>query len=345
MRALVFHAPHDLRLEDVAEAPLGPGEVRVGVRFGGICGTDLRIYRGTKAISAPRVIGHEFVGQVTDLGRGVSGLREGTRVAVYPMVPCGDCYACRAGRRNICVNRETIGYEIDGGFAESVVIPARAVQAGNVLRVPDVVADEEAAASEPVAAALQGIRRAEVTAGTTVLIMGGGPIGLAHVQLARAHGAAAIVVSEPLAHRRERALEHGATQVIDPAAGPLRELLSGELRDDGPEVAFVDVGVPRLVEDALSVLRKGGRCVIFAGMPPGEAIAVDPNLVHYREIDLRGSSGATAELQREVLEQAATGALNLAALVSDVLPLSQWESGFAMKSDGAGLKVLLEMAH
>jgi L-iditol 2-dehydrogenase len=344
MRALVFHAPHDLRLEDVPEPPVRRGEVRVAVRFAGICGTDLRIYEGTKAIRGPRVIGHEFVGDVTAVGAGVVGVQEGTRVAVYPMVPCGRCYACRAGRRNICVNRETLGYELDGGFAESVVVPAEAVRAGNVVRVPDVVSDEEAAASEPVAAALHGIVRGEVTEGTSLLVVGGGPIGLAHVQLARQRAARTIVVSELIPHRRERALEQGATHVVDPAAGPVRDQLPEQLRDDGPEVAFIDVGVPALVEEAIGLLRKGGRCVIFAGMPPERRVSVDPNLVHYREIDIRGSSGSTAALQREVLEHAATGALNLGALVSDVLPLSEWERGFSMKSEGHGLKVLLDVA-
>jgi L-iditol 2-dehydrogenase len=344
VKALVFHAPEDLRLENVAERPLAAGEIRVGVRFGGICGTDLRIFKGTKVIEAPRVIGHEFVGRVSEVGDGVAGISEGMRVTVYPVVVCGECYACRAGRRNICVNRRTLGYELDGGFAESVVVPAGAVAAGNVVPVPDAVSDQDAAASEPVAAALQGIMRADIEPGTSVLIMGGGPIGLAHVQLARQRGAGPVIVSEVLEQRRTRALAHGADHAIDPTAAPLAEQLREITGEDGPEVCFVDVGVPALVEEAVGLLRKGGRCVIFAGMPLNRRISLDPNVIHYREVDVRGSSGSTAELQRAVLDHAADGTLDLSLLVSDVLPLSDWQQGFSMKTEGAGLKVLLDMS-
>jgi L-iditol 2-dehydrogenase len=340
----VFHAPADVRLEQVAARPLGHGEVRVGVRYAGICGTDLRIYNGTKVIHGPRVIGHEFVGRVIEVAPGVDGIAEGERVTVYPVVACGVCYACRGGRRNICVNRRTIGYEIDGGFAESVVVPADAVQGGNVVAVVDGVGDREAAASEPVAAALQGVERGEVGPGTSVLIMGGGPIGLAHVQLSRLRGAGPVIVSEVLAQRRERALAHGADHAIDPAAAPLADQLDELLDGAGPEVAFVDVGVPALVEEAVGLLRKGGRCVIFAGMPLDRRISIDPNVIHYREVDVRGSSGSTPELQREVLRHAADGTLDLGRLVSDVLPFARWEQGFTMKAQGDGLKVLLDLA-
>lgn len=334
MRALVFHAPHDMRLAEVAQPSLQEGEVRVRVRHAGICGTDLRIFTGTKRVGGPRIIGHEFAGTVVERGSGVTAYDTGERVVVYPIITCGACYACRAGRKNICVNRRTFGYEMDGGFAEYVTIPAAAVAGGNVIRVPDGVSDVAAGASEPAAAALQGVKRAGDLRDKTVLVMGGGPLGLSHIQFSRLFGAATVVLSEPDEARRDQGLRFGAHVTVHPSE------LSGEV-GKAVEVVFIDAGIPNLVNDAVGVLRKGGRCVIFAGMPEPSTVEIEPNKLHYNEIDLVGSSGSTPELQAEVLGYVADGRLDLDAVVSDVLPLDDWRRGFDMKSDVAGLKVLI----
>jgi L-iditol 2-dehydrogenase len=337
MRALVFLGTERMELRQIDVPDLQPGELRVRVRHAGICGTDLRIYTGTKFVEPPRVIGHEFAGRIAQVGADVTNYSVGDRVVVYPVIACGHCYACLDGRRNICVNRRTMGYELDGGFAEYVTVPADAVAGGNVIMVPDALSDEAAAASEPVAAALQGIRQGGVGAGKTVLINGAGPLGLAHVQLSKLYGAERVVVSEPSEQRRQTALAHGADMAVAPTD------LGDVFPQAGPDVAFVDVGLPSLVEASVARLRKGGTCVIFAGMPPQSSVQFDPNDLHYREIQLIGSSGSTPTLQAEVLEQAARGALDLDAFVSDVLPLDDWQQGFSMKQSVAGIKVLLDM--
>lgn len=335
MRALVFHGPQDIRLTDVAQAPLAPGELRVRVSYAGICGTDLRIFRGTKRVAGPRIIGHEFAGTICEVGRGAEGYGVGERVVVYPIIACGRCYACRGGRRNICVNRRTLGYEVDGGFAEYVTVPAAAVADGNVVPVPDKVSDVAAGASEPAAAALQGVRRAGELRNKDVLVMGGGPLGMSHIQLSRLFGARSVILSEPDQLRRQQALAFGADRVLQPS-----ELTT--VRGD-VDVVFIDAGVPSLVADAVDVLKKGGRCVIFAGMPENSEIVLDPNRIHYSEIDLVGSSGSTPELHEEALRYVAEGRFDLDGLVSDVLPMTDWRRGFDMKRDAAGLKVVVEV--
>ena len=334
MKALVFHEPNDIRLTDVDVPPLRTGEMRIRIQYSGICGTDLRIYRGVKAVSGPRIIGHEFFGAVSETAGEVGGFAIGDRVVVYPIIACGDCYACREGRKNICVNRKTIGYEIDGGFAEFVTIPAAAIRAGNVLHVPDGVSDVAATASEPAAAALQGVRRAGEVAGKTVVVMGGGPLGILHVQYSRLFGARKVILSEPDPTRRQQAARFGVDVAVHPSE--LTDAAAGEA-----EVAFIDAGVPTLVNDAVGLLRKGGRCVIFAGMPENSLIQIDPNRLHYAEIDIVGSSGSTPGLQSQVLGYVNDGRLTLEGLVSDVLPMADWKQGFAMKADATGLKVLI----
>lgn len=342
MKALILSGPRQLGVRDIPEPAPGPGEVLVQVAFGGICGTDLRLYRGTKVVPYPRVIGHEFAGRIAASGPGVGDWAVGQRVVVYPTVSCGACYACLAGRPNICVRRRTIGYEWDGGFAEYVVIPAQAVGGGNVIAIPDALSDEEAALTEPVAAALMGIRRGGVTAGSQVLIFGAGPIGLAHVQLSRLAGATTVAVSEPQPARREAALAVGAAAAIDPSADSLAAVVQRIFGEPGPDIAFVDVGVPALVPTAVGLLRKGGRCVIFAGMAEGATSVLEPNTIHYREIDLVGSSSSTPQNQAEVLRSAVERRIDLRALLSDVLALEDWSAGFEMKDQGDGLKVLLD---
>jgi L-iditol 2-dehydrogenase len=344
VKALVFHEPGRLEVADVEERSPGIGELRVRVTFAGVCGTDRRILAGTKAVHGPRIIGHEFAGIVDVVGPGVAEWKPGDRVAIYPIITCGTCHACREGRKNICVRRRTFGYEVDGGFAESVIIVPEAVTGGNLVRVPDSVADIDAGASEPVAAALQGVIRAGVRIGDTVLILGAGPIGVSHIELSLLFGAAAVVVSEPDGDRRAGAARHGATHVLDPADGPLPEQLRHIVGSEGPRIAFVDAGVPSLIAEGLQAVRKGGRCVIFAGMPTGTSIALDPNAIHYGEVDLIGSSGSTPELLAQVLRWAAQGRLNLNSLVSAVLPLEEWQEAFGSPTSSNGLKVLFGLA-
>ncbi len=340
MRALVLSGPEQMELRTVPEPDLAPGDLRVAVDLAGICGTDVRLFRGTKVIAYPRIIGHEFTGRIAEVTAEAGPWPVGERVVVYPTMTCGECYACLGGRPNICVHRRTIGYEIDGGFAEQVVVPAQAVRDGHVIRVPGPVSDRAAGTSEPAAAALQGVRRARVAEGSEVLIFGGGPIGLAHVQLCRLAGASTVALSEPQPERRAVAMQLGADAAFDAGADPT-SWSRGVFGEPGPDIAFIDVGVPALVPMALSLLRKGGRCVLFAGMPEGSTCLLEPNVVHYREVDLIGSSSSTPGLHAEVLSMAAAGELRLEALVSDVLPLERWADGFSMKQHAAGLKVLL----
>jgi L-iditol 2-dehydrogenase len=343
VKALVFHEPKVMEVADLPLKRTGPGEIRVRVLYAGVCGTDRRIFMGTKTVHGPRVIGHEFAGIVDEVGDGVTAWEPGQRVAVYPIVTCGRCHACREGRKNICLRRRTFGYEIDGGFADYVVVVAEAVDGGNVVALPDVVSDIAAAASEPVAAALQGVVRAGVRADDAVLIIGAGPIGIAHLELSRLHGASCVIVSEPDGERREGARRRGATHVINPADGPLAAQVRALMGNDGPRIAFVDAGVPALIGEALQSVRKGGRCVIFAGMPTGSRFELDPNTIHYGELDLVGSSGSTPELQAQVLTWASEGRLDLESYVSEVLALDDWPQAFSETASAAGLKVVFGM--
>ncbi|GFN22667.1 alcohol dehydrogenase catalytic domain-containing protein [Thermanaeromonas sp. C210] len=340
MKALYFLSPGQLELREVEKPEAGPGELIVKVAYAGVCGTDVRIYRGTKAIPAPRIIGHEFSGTIAEVGPGVEGWEVGSRVTVYPVIPCGTCYACRSGRPNICLNRTTIGYELDGAFAEYVKVPREAVGQGHVIPLPPEVSLEEAAAAEPVAAAFHGIRRSRLSPGQDVCIMGAGPIGLYHLQLAFWRGARQVIVSEPQEERRNLALRFGATVAVAPeeVKAAVGEVTGGA----GVDVVFIDVGIPAIIREAVSLAKKGGTCVLFAGCPAGSTAEIDPNEIHYREVDLIGSSASTPGNLATVLRLAARNFIDIKSTIGHILDLEDWARAFQMKQDYAGLKTLLK---
>jgi L-iditol 2-dehydrogenase len=342
MRALYFYGPKDLKVQEVPIPVINQDELLVRVSFAGVCGTDNRIYQGTKKIAGPRIIGHEFSGVITEVGENVQDFAIDDHVTVYPMIPCGECYTCRSGRKNICVNRTTIGYEIDGGFAQYVKIPKEAIQMGNVLKVSALLDEKVVSITEPIAAALNGIKRANIQKGDSVVIIGAGPIGLFHVQLARLKEPGQLIVIEPDSEKRDLAIQLGATVTINPFEespdSRIKELTNG----DGADIVIIDVGIPTLIEESLEYVKKGGTYVIFAGAPHGSKISIDPNLIHYKEINLTGSSASTPEIHREVLDLVESGQLDVSRLISEVVPLDDWERAIEMKNSFQKIKVIID---
>ena len=342
MRALVFHGPHEFAVEEVDVPEISEDEMLVRVTFAGVCGTDNRIYQGTKKIEAPRITGHEFSGVIEKLGGAVSGYEKGERVCVYPMIYCGQCYACKSGSTNICIHRTTIGYEIDGGFAQYVRVPAEAIACGNVVKIPDAVPDQIAAIAEPIAAAYHGIQRCRLSPGQTLVIIGAGPIGLFHLQLARTGNPAKIIVSEPQKEKRELAERLGADAVIDPASEDAEKIIFRETGGDGADTVIIDVGRPEAVVQSLQYVKKGGRVVLFAGLPAGTSVTIDPNVIHYREIEFTGSSSSSGAVLKTVLELLAQGAMDTGSMISGVFALDDWQEAFEMKNNYIGVKTIID---
>ncbi len=343
MPAAVFHAPQDIRLEEVDVPAIGAGEVLVRVRVAGICGTDVRIMNGGKKVAAPIIIGHELAGDVAAVGAGVEGIAVGDRVTVEPVIPCGRCPLCLKGRRNICLTRPTIGYEYDGAFATHVRVPAAAVAAGNVIKLPPTLSYEEAAIAEPLAACVNGIDRCHIQLGDTVLILGAGPIGLVHLQLSRAAGATRVYVSEPNDERRQTALAFGADGVANPLAEDVVAKAKEWTAGLGVDVVIVASGVPAAMEAGLRALRKGGVFNIFAGSPPDSRFACDPNLVHYGELTVTGSSGHTADHMRRAVDLISRGVIDAKRLITHRFPLAAIGEALGARQALAGLKHVVVM--
>jgi L-iditol 2-dehydrogenase len=347
VKAAVYRGPGDLRVEDVAVPEIGPGELLVRVAACGVCGTDLKkIEKGL--LSPPRIFGHEIAGRVAGVGGGVSRFREGDAVVVHHHIPCRACFYCRAGAYAQCEtykrNGTTAGFEpAGGGFAEYVrALPW--IVTGGTIPVPDGVRPEEAAFVEPVNTCLKAVRKAAVTQGQTVLVVGQGPIGSMLMQLCRWAGAQ-VVVSDRFPDRLALAKTLGAAVALDAATDVVREARA--LTDGrGVDVAFLAAVGQQPLQQAVDATRAGGKIVPFAATSPGERVEVDLGALSSSEKDVVSSYSASVDVQDLAAQLVFSREVRVAELITHRFPLADAPQAVALASKpGPGvMKVMLEMA-
>lgn len=338
MRAAILKAPNEMALGEVPPPKPEAGDLVLRVKAATICGTDIRIFRGRKTagVRYPSIIGHEFSGEVVE---GTSDIPVGTRVGVCPSIPCGRCAQCLRGRENLCPDQQAMGYHIDGAFAEYVRIPARAVAAGHVHILPNAMGFDEAALAEPLACVLNGQNKLGVSQGDLVVVLGAGPIGLLHVQLARLRGAARVIVSEPNEQRREAALSLGADVVIDPTAEDLKARVLEETGGLGADGVICAIGIPALAKQAIGLAGLGGGVSLFAGFAKGEQAELDVNAVHYDELRVTGAFGLSRQDYATALRILADRRIDARAMITHHYPLSDVGEAFAQAERGSAIKV------
>jgi L-iditol 2-dehydrogenase len=282
LRAVLFHGPGDLRVEEVPRPEPGPGDVLVEIEVALTDGTDAKAFhRGHPLLldDFPSPFGHEFCGIDVATGR---------RVVAANSAPCGACRACTRGEETLCENLRPF---LNGAYAEYVLVPER-IARRNLLAVPPRLAPEVAALLEPLACCLHGIERAQVEPGQTVAVLGPGPIGLMLCAAAKDAGASRVVAVGGRPERRELARTFDA----EPGGG------------DGADVVVEAVGSEESWRDALRLVRSGGTVVLFGGLPAGSDVAFDATRLHYEELTLRGAFHHTPSTVRAALAFLASGA-------------------------------------
>lgn len=334
MRAAVMQGRGEpLAIEELPDPAPGEDQLLLRVSACGICGSDLHI---ADAADRPgHVLGHEFSGEVVAMGRHVEGWRAGERVAVFPLAGCGACPACVAGRPSRCASWGLVGGSLPGAYAEYVaVIPRQA------FRLPGGVDQRHGALVEPLAVALHAWDKTPTETGQPVLVLGGGPVGQAVALWARHFGASDVVLSDPVAHRRELAERVGATATIDPTAEDVREAFA-ERTGSLPRVVLECVGIPGMIQQAFDLCEPDGR-VTVVGMCIGDdritpTTAMRKELaaqfvLFYREADFA--------LAIRALER---GAIDPSPLVTDVVDLDGLPRRFeALKHPTTECKILVE---
>ena len=337
MQALIFERPGDIRVGDLASPQPSAGEVVVSVRAASVCASDLRVYRGEKYALPGVVPGHEFAGEVTAVGSGVTEVALGDGVAVYPIIACGGCPFCRRGLRNRCTARQTLGYDANGGLAEEVLLPAPLVAQGHAVKLSSGADWGRAALTEPTACVLNSLESCRFRAGASVAVLGAGPMGLLHVVLARALGAGVIVVAEPEAVRREAALAVGADFVCSGEVDEFKAVVSEATGGEGCEVVIVSVGLSGLTEAGLAAAGKQSAVNLFAGFPPESSALIDVNDLHYREVTLTGTQNATPD-QFQRTAALLPGLAAVDRIVSHRFPLADAVQSYTSRADPAVLK-------
>lgn len=342
MKAVVIHAARDLRVEDRDEPQLAPGEVKVRIGAGGICGSDLHYFNhggfGTVRLREPMVLGHEIAGTVIEVASDIATLRPGQRVAVNPSKPCGVCKFCRAGLQNHCLDVRFYGSamrfpHVQGGFRE--VLTCDAAQA---VSIPDHVSLNEAAFAEPLAVCLHAVRRAGPLLGARVLVTGAGPIGILTAAAARRAGAAEVVVTDVQDQPLAVARAVGVDRVINVAAEP--DALSDYEGDKGSfDVMFEAAGVAATLLAGLRVVRPRG---IIVQVGQGAEATLPMSLIVTKELELRGTFRFDEEFGWAVGEIAG-GRLDVRPLLSDVVPVAEAVRAFERANDKSrSVKVQLD---
>ena len=329
--------PGHIDLCEITEPLPGSGEVEIAIRAAGICGTDIHIWEGEYACRPPVVLGHEFAGEIVALGEGIGDLAIGDRVTGLTFaVSCGHCRYCRQGNYALCAERLSIGSGVNGAFADFMVLRATMVR-----RLPENVDYDCGALTEPLACCVKAVlERTTVTAGDSVLVIGPGTIGQLALQLARAQGAVVILVGVA-ADAQRLALAHslGVDYTFEAHSTDLRPTVNELTRGLGVDVVLECSGAVAGLNMALDLVRKGGQIAQIGLF--GRPIEFNYEQVVLKELHLQGAFATAASSWERALALMAQGKVNVAPLISDHLPLREWQAGFNRAKKKEALKVLL----
>lgn len=328
MRAARLHGIRDLRLENLPRPTPGPGEVLLKVVFVGTCGSDVHYYLdgriGDQVVTDPIIMGHEFSAWVAELDEGVGGLEIGQLVAVDPGIPCGECESCQHGHPNLCPDVRFCGTPpVDGVFAQYAVMPAK-----NCFPLPQGFEPVEGAMLEPLGVAIHAVDLAHLKPGQTIAVLGAGPIGLLTAAVAKASGASTIYMTEPLAYRRQFALNYVADAALNPYETDVVTEIMRLTGGRGVDVAFEAAGASETPDQAAALARPGGK-VIVAGIPSDDTMTLTASTVRHK--------GLTIKLVRRMkhtypraIQMVQTGMVDLKSLVTHIFPLERIGEAFEM---------------
>ncbi|MGQ9622498.1 MAG: alcohol dehydrogenase catalytic domain-containing protein [Candidatus Caldatribacteriaceae bacterium] len=344
MRAALFYGgKKDIRVEEIALPFLREGDVLLKIRACGICGSDVRSYLNgvEERYKIPIIFGHEVVGEVAVLGTQTGDLTVGDRVVVAPIYGCGRCEFCLSGLENLCDQVVVFGCNLDGGYAEYMVIPREGVQRGVLVKLPSEISDEAGTLIEVFSCCLHGQRRVGIKPGDAVLIFGAGPIGLAHLVVSKKLGAGKVGVLDLVPSRLEEAKNFGADFVANVSEKDWISRVLNEVGKGGAPVTITAAPTVSSIENALQVTRKGGVILIFGGLPTGSIWSLNPNVVHYGEVTITGSIDATMDDFMKTVKLAPS--FGLERFVTHRFSLENVREAMEMASRKEGLKVVLKM--
>ena len=344
MKAAVFKDVERIDIEVMPIPSCPPDGILIRICACGICGSDVRNYHnGLKGGIQNQIMGHEIAGEIVEAGEKAILFRPGERVALAPDVSCGHCWYCKRGLVNLCEHHKMLGTHYPGGYAQYIALPGEVLQRGFVERIPQNMSYEHAAFAETCSAVLACQERNQVSMGETVVIIGDGPVGCLHCEVARSRGASRIIMVGR--DKLEMAAAFGPDFLLD-GARPVKELVH-EVRacTDGIGADIVICAVPTAAvqQEALEMVRKRGRIVIYGGVSKtGEMSSLNSNLIHYGEITVTGAFSYPATGLADALSALADGHIHAEKYITARVPLDDVVKGMEMISRGKALKVMID---
>jgi L-iditol 2-dehydrogenase len=339
LKAVFIKGLGEIEIKDVPIPKINSKEVLVKMIVCGVCGTDIEKIKGKSA--TPLKLGHEVAGVIVEVGSAVKNFAVGDRVFVHHHVPCYTCYYCRHGDYTLC--DEFPKSNLDPcGMAEYFRVPEDNVEKGAILKLPNEVEFDEAALIEPIGCCIRGLNKAKVNAGDDVLIIGAGPIGLIMISLLKLFGAGNIIVSETSSFRLSIAKSFNVNAAVNPINENLKETVYEVTDGRGVDLAIVAVGNAKVIPQALDLLRKGGKLLLFGSPPPGDLLIYDANKIFLRELKIIPSYSTTEIETNIALKLLKLKKIDVSKLVSHRFKLDEAEKALklAAESDKA-LKILI----
>lgn len=343
MLAVRFYKPGELKVEQVPIPEPAPGELVAKSQVALTCGTDVKMLkRGHPLAKPPQIMGHEFAGTVSDVGPGVENFKVGMRVVAANSAPCNRCFYCLLHQPNLCehLDESIMGFTWPGTYAEYVRIPERIVRQ-NTFQVPDGVPSESVASLEPLACVVHGWDLVEHMPGGTAIIIGGGPIGFLHAQLARLNGARQVALSDVLPERLREAEKMGVDTIINSASENLVDRVLGLTDGRGADIVVEAVGRRETWESAVGLSRKGGTILLFGGCPSGTLVSFSAQKIHYGELRVQGAFHHTPAAVERAFRLIVSGQVSIKPLISHEMPLEEAEEALKLMGDGKALKIAL----
>ena len=338
MKALVkARAERGIWLEDIDKPDIGHNDVLIEVNKTAICGTDIHIFKwddwAQATIPVPLAVGHEFSGQIVEMGIEVKGLEVGDRVSAEGHISCGVCRNCRAGRRHLCMNTMGVGVNRAGAFAEYLSVPAF-----NVFKLPDTISDDMASILDPLGNATHTALSFDLV-GEDVLITGAGPIGVMAVAIARYAGARHVVITDINDYRLDLARNMGASRALNVSRESLDDAMRDLCMDEGFDVGMEMSGNPQAFRDMLRTMHHGGKVAIL-GIPPDET-TIDWTQVIFKGLELKGIYGREMFETWYKMSSMLQSGLNIEPIITHHFPLDDYLQAFELMESGQSGKVIL----
>ena len=344
MKAAVFEEINKITVKEVPTPEVDDNSVLVKVEACAVCGSDIRIFHsGNNRVNPPQILGHEISGRVTVVGKNVTKLAVGDRIAIGADVPCGECYFCEAGIGNNCQINYAMGYQFAGGFAEYILLNKTVVNYGPIHKIPDHVSFNEAALAEPLACTLNALELTPVKLNDVVVMIGAGPIGMMLCCVAKKMGASKVILINRSAPRIELAKKLEIADVyVCMADENAIERVMAETNGLGADVIFTANPSPEAQSDAIMMAKNRARINFFGGLPKNkEMVTLNTNMIHYKELMITGAHGSMPIHHGQAVDLISTGVIDVKRFASHFFPLEQINEAIKTSESHGGLRVIV----